>query len=275
MVRGARAIRWVLQRLVIDRVVHRGVLRRHRRAGVADVAPPRRPAGAGHRGHGGRPVRRDPVARPGGTAAGRRQPVGAATRHRPWWSRDRRRRVTSYTEAHASAVWLESHGVPRRCHHRGRRGRLVDQPVAGGGGPAPAGPHQGPHRDRRLPRGPEPRHRLQRRAAGVAGRRPPTPRSRGGRPSRTTPRRRWGWPWAGSSGTRASTGWASLRSHPFGGGVIGNTAGSGPVIGGSSPPPRANFPLRAPLRWGSGAFGVLPARRVPALRTSRPLARTP
>src|ERR1051325_8243558 len=25
----------------------------------------------------------------------------------------------------------------------------------------------------------------------------------------------------------------------FGGGVIGNTAGSGPVIGGSSPPPRA------------------------------------
>ena len=27
---------------------------------------------------------------------------------------------------------------------------------------------------------------------------------------------------------------------PFGGGVIGNTPGSGPVIGGSSPPPRAN-----------------------------------
>ena len=25
----------------------------------------------------------------------------------------------------------------------------------------------------------------------------------------------------------------------FGGGVIGNTAGSGPVVGGSSPPPRA------------------------------------
>src|SRR4029079_18729724 len=31
-----------------------------------------------------------------------------------------------------------------------------------------------------------------------------------------------------------------LRSLvPFGGGVIGNTTGSGPVIGGSSPPPRA------------------------------------
>ena len=28
-------------------------------------------------------------------------------------------------------------------------------------------------------------------------------------------------------------------NHPFGGGVIGNTTGSGPVIGGSSPPPRA------------------------------------
>jgi hypothetical protein len=28
---------------------------------------------------------------------------------------------------------------------------------------------------------------------------------------------------------------------PFGGGVIGNTAGSGPVVGGSSPPPRAGI----------------------------------
>ena len=36
----------------------------------------------------------------------------------------------------------------------------------------------------------------------------------------------------------------ALRLHlpllvTFGGGVIGNTAGSGPVVGGSSPPPRA------------------------------------
>ena len=31
-------------------------------------------------------------------------------------------------------------------------------------------------------------------------------------------------------------------ARPFGGGVIGNTAGSGPVVGGSSPPPRATPP---------------------------------
>ena len=32
---------------------------------------------------------------------------------------------------------------------------------------------------------------------------------------------------------------AIVAARPFGGGVIGNTAGSGPVVGGSSPPPRA------------------------------------
>ena len=32
---------------------------------------------------------------------------------------------------------------------------------------------------------------------------------------------------------------ANLTSRPFGGGVIGNTTGSGPVIEGSSPSPRA------------------------------------
>ena len=32
---------------------------------------------------------------------------------------------------------------------------------------------------------------------------------------------------------------ANLNAHPFGGGVIGNTTGSGPVIEGSSPSPRA------------------------------------
>jgi hypothetical protein len=32
---------------------------------------------------------------------------------------------------------------------------------------------------------------------------------------------------------------AGISGHPFGGGVIGNTTGSGPVIGGSIPPPRA------------------------------------
>jgi hypothetical protein len=55
----------------------------------------------------------------------------------------------------------------------------------------------------------------------------------------------------------------------FGGGVIGNTAGSGPVIGGSSPPPRAasgrkaaRFACPRPIRLrspGASRFGVRPA----------------
>src|ERR1019366_3419490 len=84
-----------------------------------------------------------------------------------------------------------------------------------------------------------------------------------------------GWDWAGSSASTTSTGStmpsrgeprgvarlaggaprgpvpsrrgamttpttsANLIVHPFGGGVIGNTTGSGPVIEGSSPSPRA------------------------------------
>ena len=35
---------------------------------------------------------------------------------------------------------------------------------------------------------------------------------------------------------------------PFGGGVIGNTTGSDPVIGGSSPPPRAGSEREARFR---------------------------
>jgi uncharacterized SAM-binding protein YcdF (DUF218 family) len=38
----------------------------------------------------------------------------------------------------------------------------------------------------------------------------------------------------------------AILSGPFGGGVIGNTTGSGPVVGGSSPPPRAH--RRRPTR---------------------------
>src|SRR6185437_6235179 len=41
----------------------------------------------------------------------------------------------------------------------------------------------------------------------------------------------------GVDGARGGS--ANLNVHPFGGGVIGNTTGSGPVIEGSSPSPRA------------------------------------
>ena len=37
---------------------------------------------------------------------------------------------------------------------------------------------------------------------------------------------------------------AGLHGSTFGGGVIGNTTGSGPVIGGSSPPLRARGDFR-------------------------------
>jgi uncharacterized SAM-binding protein YcdF (DUF218 family) len=50
-------------------------------------------------------------------------------------------------------------------------------------------------------------------------------------------------------GSAATSGYAGVG--PFGGGVIGNTTGSGPVIGGSSPPPRApswSGPSSGPLR---------------------------
>src|SRR5580704_17771163 len=40
-------------------------------------------------------------------------------------------------------------------------------------------------------------------------------------------------------GPAVPVGSANLDLHPFGGGVIGNTTGSGPVIEGSSPSPRA------------------------------------
>ena len=219
-------------------------------AGVADVAPSRRPTGAGHRGHGGRPVRRGALARPRGAAPGGRATCGTAISPPTMVVTGSKEPGDKFTEAQASATWLEQHGVPP-----------ADIVEVGGNDSwtnlslAAAALHQrgltkvlivtdGFHEDRSLAI-----------ASNVGLQAWPAPTtnspSRGGRPFRTTPRRRWGWPWAGSSGTHGSTGWASLRSHPFGGGVIGNTAGSGPVIGGSSPPPRAIFPLRAPLRWGS------------------------
>ena len=53
---------------------------------------------------------------------------------------------------------------------------------------------------------------------------------------------------------------ASMALYPFGGGVIGNTTGSGPVVGGSSPPPRATFTRQSPrsAAWG---FCLKPPRR--------------
>src|SRR6185436_15232615 len=58
-----------------------------------------------------------------------------------------------------------------------------------------------------------------------------------------------------------------VRAHPFGGGVIGNTAGSGPVIGGSSPPPRALAP-------SSSGLGRRPLKAVTAVRIRSGLLET-
>ena len=51
---------------------------------------------------------------------------------------------------------------------------------------------------------------------------------------------------------RADGGPANMALCPFGGGVIGNTTGSGPVVGGSSPPPRATPTRQSPrsAAWG-------------------------
>ena len=63
---------------------------------------------------------------------------------------------------------------------------------------------------------------------------------------------------------------ANLNAHPFGGGVIGNTTGSGPVIEGSSPSPRAPAALHtchgdhrsAPSSRGLGHHPLKVATRV-------------
>ena len=72
---------------------------------------------------------------------------------------------------------------------------------------------------------------------------PPNPGSLPGSPGRRIfpPRpARFNAPRSWSAGRTPATGRsANLNAHPFGGGVIGNTTGSGPVIEGSSPSPRA------------------------------------
>src|SRR5438552_4620823 len=59
----------------------------------------------------------------------------------------------------------------------------------------------------------------------------------------------------------------AFGAPPFGGGVIGNTAGSGPVIGGSSPPPRALAP-------SSSGLGRRPLKAVTAVRIRSGLLET-
>ena len=71
----------------------------------------------------------------------------------------------------------------------------------------------------------------------------------------------------------------------FGGGVIGNTPGSGPVIGGSSPPPRAGGSLsRLHMAPSSSGLGRRPLKAVAPVQIrsglrgpaiAGPLAETP
>ena len=252
MVRGARAIRWVLQRLVLLAIVVGGyfaftgvqvwLTSRHH-----DARPVQAIVVMGAAQYDGVPSP-DLVAR----LAGGRTTCGSGIWLTTVVVTGSKKPGDKFTEAQASATWLAPHGVPAGRHRRGRRRRLVDQPVAGGGGSAPAGADQGPDRDRRVPRGPEPGHRLQRRAPGVAGRRPRVPRSRAGRRFPTTPRRRSGWPWAGSSGTRDSTGWASLRQSPIRGWCNRQHGRFWPCYWGFESSPPSQFPTPSPTPWGSG-----------------------
>ena len=57
-----------------------------------------------------------------------------------------------------------------------------------------------------------------------------------------------------------------LSVRTFGGGVIGNTTGSGPVIGGSSPPPRARMHQHRSLAPSSSGRGRRPLKAVTAVR---------
>ena len=72
----------------------------------------------------------------------------------------------------------------------------------------------------------------------------------------------------------------SVAARPFGGGVIGNTAGSGPVVGGSSPPPRATSSNGAQVSAGllrdlrreshAGAPTICSSKKSSSLSTSHP-----
>jgi hypothetical protein len=142
---------------------------------------------------------------------------------------------------------LHGRSVRRREAQTGRAGRLpagrraVQTAQADGKG-AIAGPARPTGLDRDLPaHHPAQWPNLPSKGPGVVAPRPcpgPWHAPRGTSPER--PR------------TSAGDGPANMAFCPFGGGVIGNTTGSGPVVGGSSPPPRATLTEQSPRSeaWG-------------------------
>ena len=214
-----------------------------------DQARPR----AGHRRARRRAVRRPAVGGARGPARPRRRPLPArlapvivVTGGRQPGDR--------FTEATASADYLHTQGVPDSAILREVTGRSSWQSLA-------AAARSSSERDRRVLLVSDPFHSLASAAwpASSASTRlrvadPHQPASTGSTgPSyigdetvavglgrifgfrRRSVRRRA----ASSPGAAGAGRAANLTLRPFGGGVIGNTAGSGPVIGGSSPPPRA------------------------------------
>ena len=130
MVRGARAVRWVLQRLVLLAIVLGGyfaftavqvwLTSRHH-----DARPAQAIVVMGAAQYDGVPSP-DLVAR----LAGGEPPVAAGIWPPTVVVTGSKEAGDKFTEAQASATWLEQHGVPAGGDRRGRRGRLVDQPVA-------------------------------------------------------------------------------------------------------------------------------------------------
>ena len=171
-------------------------------------------------------------------------PCGTAKSPRPSSSRAPRRRATSTPRPRPRPRGSSAHGDAAGRHRRGRRAttRGRTSPLAADG-PAPAGPRprcsSSPTGSTRTGAWPSPPT-----SALQAWPVPGHQLAHHGMVDRAVLRQGDGRGGTGT-GRRVLTparGWGSLRGHPFGGGVIGNTAGSGPVIGGSSPPPRAQFP---------------------------------
>ena len=160
-----------------------------------------------------------------------------------------------FTEATAGATYLHEHGVPDTAILRETSGRSSWQSLAAAG-PLPQGTRPDPGRARLGPvsRGSHRRHRRRGRAprgdvadndqpdqgcGGVAPLRNRDAASRRRPAVRLPPARARSGDGEGGARTR-------YADPSFGGGVIGNTTGSGPVFGGSSPPPERNR-TQAPL----------------------------